>query len=113
MTLSKIIKLKLCQMYRLSLKLTPFCWFLDRDAYQLGTLSHVLNSRATGYQELPEWPQTPPDPSVRNVEVTMPWTDSKPLKSKKAQKKKSFYSDSESSPEGESILFVCVTKIIE
>ncbi|XP_064608318.1 AP-3 complex subunit beta-2-like isoform X2 [Liolophura sinensis] len=76
--------------------------FKDRDAYQLGTLSHVLNCRATGYQELPEWPQTPPDPSVRNVEVTMPWTDSKPLKSKKAQKKKSFYSDSESSPEDDS-----------
>lgn len=41
----------------------------DRDHFQLGSLSHLLNAKAGGYQELPDWPETAPDPSVRNVEV--------------------------------------------
>lgn len=41
----------------------------DRDHFQLGSLSHLLNAKAGGYQELPEWPEAAPDPSVRNVEV--------------------------------------------
>lgn len=44
----------------------------DRDRFQLGTLSHSLNSKATGYQELSDWPAVAPDPSVRNVEVIEP-----------------------------------------
>ncbi|WAR10496.1 AP3B2-like protein [Mya arenaria] len=74
--------------------------FKDCDQYQLGTLSHMINSRATGYQQLPEWPEHAPDPSVRNVEVVMPWTEKTPLrKDKKGKPKpeKSFYSSSESS----------------
>uniref|UniRef100_A0A669Q8W3 Adaptor related protein complex 3 subunit beta 1 n=1 Tax=Phasianus colchicus TaxID=9054 RepID=A0A669Q8W3_PHACC len=43
--------------------------FKDRDHFQLGTLSHTLNSRATGYLELSDWPEVAPDPAVRNVEV--------------------------------------------
>ncbi|KAK0131662.1 AP-3 complex subunit beta-2 [Merluccius polli] len=43
--------------------------FKDRDHFQLGSLSHLLNTKAGGYQELPDWPQDAPDPSVRNVEV--------------------------------------------
>uniref|UniRef100_A0A3Q4GDH0 Adaptor related protein complex 3 subunit beta 1 n=1 Tax=Neolamprologus brichardi TaxID=32507 RepID=A0A3Q4GDH0_NEOBR len=35
--------------------------FKDRDRYQLGTLSHSLNLKATGYQELPDWPAVAPD----------------------------------------------------
>nr|XP_008510917.1 PREDICTED: AP-3 complex subunit beta-2 [Equus przewalskii] len=42
--------------------------FKDRDHFQLGSLSHLLNAKATGYQELPDWPEEAPDPSVRNVE---------------------------------------------
>ena len=42
--------------------------FKDREAYQLGSMSHYLNSRAPGYQDLPEYPETAPSPSVRNVE---------------------------------------------
>lgn len=42
----------------------------DRDHFQLGSLSHLLNAKATGYQELPDWPEEAPDPSVRNVEVS-------------------------------------------
>ena len=71
----------------------------DRDQYQLGTLSHVINTRATGYQELPDWPEVAPDPSVRNVEVVMPWIDVKVTK-KRLDKKKSFYSESEPSGSG-------------
>nr|XP_015198941.1 PREDICTED: AP-3 complex subunit beta-2 [Lepisosteus oculatus] len=43
--------------------------FKDRDHFQLGSLSHLLNAKAVGYQELPEWPEAAPDPSVRNVEL--------------------------------------------
>ncbi|OWF47522.1 AP-3 complex subunit beta-2-like isoform X3 [Mizuhopecten yessoensis] len=72
--------------------------FKDRDQFQLGTLSHILNTRATGYQELPEWPEDAPDPSVRNIEVPTPWETKFPSKKKKPEKeKKSFYSDSEES----------------
>ena len=30
--------------------------FMERAEFQLGTLSHYLNIRATGYQDLPEFP---------------------------------------------------------
>lgn len=47
-----------------------FLYFLiDRDHFQLGTLSHTLNTKATGYLELSNWPEVAPDPSVRNVEI--------------------------------------------
>ncbi|XP_060063674.1 AP-3 complex subunit beta-2-like [Ylistrum balloti] len=72
--------------------------FKDRDQFQLGTLSHILNTRATGYQELPEWPEVAPDPSVRNIEVPTPWETKFSSKKKKPEKeKKSFYSDTEES----------------
>lgn len=78
--------------------------FKDRDQYQLGTLSHLLNTKAHGYQELPEFPETAPDSSVRNVEVPLPWSDL--TRNNKKSKKKStssehFYSDDESSPDDE------------
>ncbi|KAL3884495.1 hypothetical protein ACJMK2_024630 [Sinanodonta woodiana] len=76
--------------------------FKDRDQFQLGTLSHVINKRCTGYQELPDWPEVEPDPSVRNVEVVMPWTENATTKERKDKRqnkreKDSFYSDIESS----------------
>ncbi|XP_044302273.1 AP-3 complex subunit beta-1 isoform X2 [Varanus komodoensis] len=43
--------------------------FKDREHFQLGTLSHTLNMKASGYLELSNWPEIAPDPSVRNVEV--------------------------------------------
>uniref|UniRef100_A0A671V0V1 AP-3 complex subunit beta n=1 Tax=Sparus aurata TaxID=8175 RepID=A0A671V0V1_SPAAU len=46
--------------------------FKDRDRFQLGTLSHSLNVKAAGYQELSDWPAVAPDQSVRNVEVIEP-----------------------------------------
>ncbi|XP_066237803.1 AP-3 complex subunit beta-1 isoform X1 [Saccopteryx leptura] len=70
--------------------------FKDRDHFQLGTLSHILNTKASGYLELSDWPEVAPDPSVRNVEVielAKEWTPSgKPKKENPAKK---FYSESE------------------
>uniref|UniRef100_A0A8C9WQ02 AP-3 complex subunit beta n=1 Tax=Scleropages formosus TaxID=113540 RepID=A0A8C9WQ02_SCLFO len=66
--------------------------FKDRDHFQLGSLSHLLNAKAGGYQELPDWPESAPDPSVRNVEVKYP-TSREKRKEKKVEKP--FYSDSE------------------
>ncbi|XP_044518646.1 AP-3 complex subunit beta-2 isoform X1 [Gracilinanus agilis] len=86
--------------------------FKDRDHFQLGSLSHLLNAKATGYQELPDWPEEAPDPSVRNVEeedlsliethmgllgdyTQVPeWTKCS-NREKRKEKEKPFYSDSE------------------
>ncbi|KAL5004173.1 hypothetical protein ScPMuIL_017629 [Solemya velum] len=72
--------------------------FKDRDHYQLGTLSHILNNRATGYQELPEWPEVAPDPSVR-LEPQVEWKPTSEKESRKTREKpqKSFYSSGEDS----------------
>uniref|UniRef100_A0A8C9AE57 AP-3 complex subunit beta n=1 Tax=Prolemur simus TaxID=1328070 RepID=A0A8C9AE57_PROSS len=70
--------------------------FKDRDHFQLGTLSHTLNAKATGYLELSNWPEVAPDPSVRNVEVielAKEWTPAG--KAKKENSAKKFYSESE------------------
>jgi len=39
-----------------------------REAFQLGSMSHYLNMRVQGYQNLPDYPTVAPDNSVRNVE---------------------------------------------
>ncbi|XP_022360472.1 AP-3 complex subunit beta-1 [Enhydra lutris kenyoni] len=70
--------------------------FKDRDHFQLGTLSHTLNTKAKGYLELSNWPEVAPDPSVRNVEVielAKEWTPAG--KTKKENPAKKFYSESE------------------
>uniref|UniRef100_A0A673JGY5 AP-3 complex subunit beta n=1 Tax=Sinocyclocheilus rhinocerous TaxID=307959 RepID=A0A673JGY5_9TELE len=69
--------------------------FKDRDHFQLGSLSHLLNAKAAGYQELPDWPESAPDPSVRNVEIP-DWSKCSSRKDRKEKKvEKPFYSDSE------------------
>uniref|UniRef100_A0A8C1J9Q5 AP-3 complex subunit beta n=1 Tax=Cyprinus carpio TaxID=7962 RepID=A0A8C1J9Q5_CYPCA len=69
--------------------------FKDRDHFQLGSLSHLLNAKAAGYQELPDWPESVPDPSVRNVEIP-DWSKCTSRKDRKEKKtEKPFYSDSE------------------
>uniref|UniRef100_A0A8C8BP08 AP-3 complex subunit beta n=1 Tax=Otus sunia TaxID=257818 RepID=A0A8C8BP08_9STRI len=71
--------------------------FKDRDHFQLGTLSHTLNSQATGYLELSNWPEVAPDPSVRNVDVaesTKEWTGILGI-TKKEKPMEKFYSESE------------------
>ncbi|XP_049459894.1 AP-3 complex subunit beta-1 isoform X1 [Epinephelus fuscoguttatus] len=71
--------------------------FKDRDRFQLGTLSHSLNTKATGYQELSDWPAVAPDQSVRNVEVIEPVQEWAPTvgKAKKPKSDDKFYSDEE------------------
>lgn len=39
--------------------------FKERDQFQLGSLSHVLNQRCTKYIDLPEFPATSSDPLLR------------------------------------------------
>ncbi|XP_071322061.1 AP-3 complex subunit beta-1 isoform X1 [Trachinotus anak] len=77
--------------------------FKDRDRYQLGTLSHSLNIKATGYQELSDWPAVAPDQSVRNVEVIEPVKEWAPIVGKAKQPKSDdkFYSDDEDEKEEE------------
>ncbi|KAM7368682.1 hypothetical protein PAMP_012995 [Pampus punctatissimus] len=77
--------------------------FKDRDRFQLGTLSHSLNIKATGYQELSDWPAVAPDQSVRNVEVIEPVKEWAPLvgKAKKPKSDDKFYSDDEEEKEEE------------
>ncbi|KAL6062269.1 hypothetical protein STEG23_001991 [Scotinomys teguina] len=76
--------------------------FKDRDHFQLGTLSHTLNTKASGYLELSNWPEVAPDPSVRNVEVIESAKDWIPVgKTKKEKPAKKFYSESEEEEEEE------------
>uniref|UniRef100_A0AAQ5ZX58 AP-3 complex subunit beta n=1 Tax=Amphiprion ocellaris TaxID=80972 RepID=A0AAQ5ZX58_AMPOC len=77
--------------------------FKDRDRFQLGTLSHSLNSKATGYQELSDWPAVAPDQSVRNVEIIEAVKEWTPTVGKTKQPKSDdkFYSDDEDEKEEE------------
>ncbi|BFY98475.1 hypothetical protein BsWGS_01515 [Bradybaena similaris] len=81
--------------------------FNSRDTYQLGSLSHLLNMKATGYQDLPEWPSVAPDPGVRNVELPPVWNENRePIRGKKQKQPtadlKSFYSSSSEEDDEES-----------
>lgn len=78
--------------------------YTGRENFQLGTMSHYLNMRVNRYQDLPDFPTTAPDSSVRNVEspgdVKVEDVKMKIApKSKGHQKKnaRSFYSESDSS----------------
>ena len=85
--------------------------FLNRQNFQLGSMSHYLNSRVNGYHDLPEFPEVAPDPEVRNVEpprAPNPWE--KTVEANKAKKKaaaaeskkakKGFYSEESESSSG-------------
>ncbi|XP_061149629.1 AP-3 complex subunit beta-1 [Syngnathus typhle] len=75
--------------------------FKDRDRFQLGTLSHSLNSKAAGYQELSDWPAVAPDQSVRNVEVLEPVNEWAPPvgKARPPKSDDKFYSDEDEQDE--------------
>lgn len=70
----------------------------------MGTLSHYINCRAIGYQDLPQFPDLPTDSSVRCVAI--PEELEIPTKQKAeraaANKKKTFYSDSENNSDDSS-----------
>ncbi|ORZ09403.1 adaptin N terminal region-domain-containing protein [Lobosporangium transversale] len=42
-----------------------------REQYKIGSMSLVLNRVVAGYEPLPDWPTTQPDPSVRRLAATM------------------------------------------
>ncbi|KAF9185382.1 AP-3 complex subunit beta-2 [Haplosporangium sp. Z 767] len=42
-----------------------------REQYKVGSMSLVLNRAVAGYEPLPDWPTTQPDPSVRRLAATM------------------------------------------
>ncbi|XP_018412769.1 PREDICTED: AP-3 complex subunit beta-1 [Nanorana parkeri] len=76
--------------------------YKDRDRFQLGTLSHTLNAKASGFLELSDWPEEAPDQSVRNVEVVESAKIWGPLEGKQKKEKPSsgkFYSESEEEEE--------------
>uniref|UniRef100_A0A1B6FZ03 AP-3 complex subunit beta n=1 Tax=Cuerna arida TaxID=1464854 RepID=A0A1B6FZ03_9HEMI len=88
--------------------------FKDQEQLQLGSLSHYINTRAAGYHDLPQFPETAPSVGERNVVDPSPAAttntdqaqDNSFFTNKSAQKptkkKKSFYSESDSSPPDES-----------
>uniref|UniRef100_A0A224X613 AP-3 complex subunit beta n=1 Tax=Panstrongylus lignarius TaxID=156445 RepID=A0A224X613_9HEMI len=75
--------------------------FKDRENYQMGSLTHYINMRAAGYHDIPDFPELAPDPVARNVSEPLPPSPVN-IAPKKQPKNKSFYSDSDSSPEDES-----------
>lgn len=78
--------------------------YTGRESYQLGSMSHFLNMRVQGYQNLPDFPTTAPDNTVRNVEVPGERIVPEPRDAAKAsnrkqkheKKAKSFYSENDS-----------------
>merc|ERR1719266_1470044 len=86
--------------------------FLNRQNYQLGSMSHYLNSKVNGYQELPDFPEVAPDPSLREVEppkAPNPWEKTVEMnkakkkaaaESKKKAQAKGFYSEESDSGSG-------------
>ncbi len=79
--------------------------YQGREQYQLGSLSHYLNMKANGYNDIPPFPEVAPDSSVRNVEspIEIPSIEepvrmtAKQSKTASKGKTKSFYSESEKS----------------
>lgn len=55
--------------------------------------------RAAGYHDIPDFPEVAPDPAARNVSEPLPPSPLMTIPPKKQPKNKSFYSDSDSSPE--------------
>jgi len=73
--------------------------FNHREEYQLGSLSHYINARASGYQDLPGFPEVAPDPSARAVEPPKP-IDNPWKKETKPQKSGKFYDSDGSKKNG-------------
>ncbi|XP_050533343.1 AP-3 complex subunit beta-1 isoform X2 [Daktulosphaira vitifoliae] len=79
--------------------------FVDREEFQMGSLSHYINCRAIGYQDLPQFPEEPTDSSVRYVatpdehEISINHHKTNRVSS---NKKKTFYSDSDEDSEDSS-----------
>ncbi len=73
--------------------------YKGRGQWQLGSLTHLINTEASGYLPLPDFPHEVPDPSVRDVEDDS-W--GKPSPAGRKKKEKGFYDDEDSEEEGSS-----------
>lgn len=74
--------------------------FSDRENYQLGTLSHLLNQKCSEYTELPDFPEVAPDPTIRRSAMPLATDEIKKQADKKNLSDEESYSD-ESSEEAE------------
>ncbi|GAM24904.1 hypothetical protein SAMD00019534_080790 [Acytostelium subglobosum LB1] len=68
----------------------------DRQRFILGSLSHIVNHTAQGYQALPDFPEEVPDPSVRQPKQWIPEVKKNVFG---LADEKPFYSDEEESDE--------------
>ncbi|VDO29317.1 unnamed protein product [Onchocerca flexuosa] len=72
--------------------------FKDREQFQLGSLSHFLNQRCRRYRDLPQFPETAPDSSMRNIsqmeEISNDMQDSHETEDDESEEE-DFYSDDE------------------
>jgi AP-3 complex subunit beta len=71
--------------------------FKDHEDLQLGSLSHYIKQRASGYEPLPPFPDHPPPNDVRNVEPIVAPEDSKLYKKSDKKGKDMFLWESGSS----------------
>jgi AP-3 complex subunit beta len=78
--------------------------FSDREHYQLGTLSHLLNQKCSEYTPLPDFPEVAPDPTIRRSAMPLATDEIKKIdKQKKSfSDNESFSGEESSSEEGES-----------
>ncbi|VDK68141.1 unnamed protein product [Litomosoides sigmodontis] len=74
--------------------------FKDREQFQLGSLSHFLNQRCKRYRDLPQFPEIPPDPSMRNTTELEEMNDgTEKIHEMEEDESEDFYSDDEESDE--------------
>ncbi|KAK3930683.1 AP-3 complex subunit beta-2 [Frankliniella fusca] len=70
--------------------------FKDREQFQLGSLSHYINTRAVGYHDLPAFPEVAPE-SNRGVAAPPDW----PERTKDVKRRGDAFYNSDSSPADE------------
>ncbi|EFA74723.1 beta adaptin [Heterostelium album PN500] len=68
----------------------------DRKRFILGSFSHIVNHSVSGYQPLSDFPEVPPDPTVRQPKQWVP-----EVKNNIFLREESFYSDEEEEDEDE------------
>lgn len=73
--------------------------FSDREHYQLGTLSHLLNQKCIEYTPLPDFPEVAPDPTIRRSAMPLASDEIK----NNTEKQKKSYSDTDESFSGEEL----------
>jgi AP-3 complex subunit beta len=75
--------------------------FTDRENYQLGTLSHLLNQKCAEYTPLPDFPDVLPDPTIRRSAMPLSNNEIKQEKKNLSDEEESYNSEDEESSEVE------------